>query len=259
MVNLKPLTKTRNGTVGRGAALLAFAGEPPPGVFATMVVCAENLDRDLIATTVGSRAGGVIATEQELALVTAAVRRSAAAVVVVAGATSPQIVRRLAAAGRRPVLVARTRQPWQVVLAATDALTRGFPVVEAAATVAAARHATSVVLHNVTPGWVSPSALIGGGGVFATGLARRLRRLSRTVARTSPRSNILVCRAGAAARAIVDATVARDADVLVIGMRRPSPRHRSRCADHVVAATPGNVLVVPLGAKCRDGQAAVRA
>jgi len=77
-------------------------------------------------------------------------------------------------------------------------------------------------------------------------VARRLRRLVRSASRTSPPSQVVVCGSSAADRAIVDAVVARDADLLVLGMRRPGRRYRTRCSDHVVAATPGNILVVPL-------------
>lgn len=233
--------------VGRGAALLAFAGKPPRAVFATMVACAENLGRDLVAATVGARDGGAIATVQEVARVAAAVRRSGAAILVVAGGTAPHLVRRLAAACRRPVLLARTRQPWTRVLAATDLEAAGLPVVAAGAAIAASAGAEAVVLHNVAPAWAAPTPLLGTGAVFAARVARRLRRLVRTAGRMSPRSQVVVCASAAADRAIVDAVVARDADLLVVGMRRPARRLRARCADHVVAATPGNVLVIPLG------------
>jgi nucleotide-binding universal stress UspA family protein len=245
---------------GRGPALLVFSGPPAPATFDTMVSCAENLERDLVAATVGNRPGGVISSERELGLVTAAVRGIGAAIVVVAAETSSGIVRRLAASVGRPVLVARTGQPWQRVLSATDLRGRRYPVVVLGTAVAETRRAASMVLHNVAPGWAAPTALAGTGAgrVFAAGVARRLRRLARFVARTSPGSTVIVSGVGVAGRAIVDAAAARDADLLVVGMRRPSRRVRARCADHVIASTPGNVLVVPLGARQRDGAAEER-
>ena len=243
---------------GRGPALLAFAGQPSTEQFSTLVACAENLERDLLATNVGSRPGGVIATDKEVALVAAVVRKAGAAVVVVAGDTPPRVVRRLVAASRRPVLVARTRQRWEVVLSATDLETRGVPVVAAGAALAATRGASSVVLHNVAPVWVAPTAVVVPGAGGANRVARRLRRLARLAARTSPPSQVVVSSASAVDRAILDATVRRHADILVVGMRRPARRTRARCADRLVAATPGNVMVVPLGPPRRDRGMEVR-
>lgn len=257
-MNAKPtpiVTQQRIRTT-RGAALLAFAGSPTPRDFSTMVACAENLERDLLAVTVGERPGGLISTPSEIARLVAAARRVSAAVVVVAGDTSPWVVRRLASAARRPVLVARTRQRWGRVLVATDLQSRALPVVAAGAAVAAARNSEAIVLHNVVPAW-STTAAGRSGGAFAAGVARRLRRLVRATAQAAPDAKVVVCSSRAPSRAIADAVVERGADVLVLGMRRPRPQTRRRCADQVVVGTSGNVLVVPIAAKRRARDAEV--
>jgi nucleotide-binding universal stress UspA family protein len=174
-------------------------------------------------------------------------------VVVVAGATSTRVVRRLAAAGRRPVLVARTRQAWERVLAATDLTARGLPIFSTATSVAAASGADSVVLHNIAPSWAPPSAVVGAAGRVAGGVARRVRRLLRTAALSAPRAKVIVSSSSEPERVIVDAFVERDADLLVLGMRRPGAHLGPRCADQVVATTPGNVLVVPLTGRRSTG------
>jgi nucleotide-binding universal stress UspA family protein len=230
---------------GRGIALLVLAGSPTEDVLTTMRACAENLGRELVTATVQGTMGGAIVSQQQLAQIAALVQRSRAAVVVVAGQTPTRFVRRLAAAGRRPVLVARTRQKWTRILAATDLQSRGFPIVAAASAVATAHGADSVVLHNVAPSWAATAATFGAAGRMATGVAG-VRRLLRTAARSVPRPKVIVSASARPARAIVDAFAARHADLLVLGMRRPHGRPGARCADHVVATVPGNVLVVPL-------------
>lgn len=256
-----PATRIERKTIltsaGRGPALLAFAGPPTPAGLATVVACAQNLRRVLTVTLVGGRPGGVIVTCREVALVAAAVRRAAAAIVVVAGATTASVVRRLAAATRRPVLIARTRQPWQLVLAASDLQTRGVPVIAAGAALAARGSARAVVLHNVVPAWGHPSASV---VPLATArLSRRLRRLSRVSGRSSPSAAVIVSHGTAADRAIVEAIVRRDADVLVIGMRPPRPQPTLRCGDRLVAASPCNLVVVPLGTAREPGRPEVGA
>lgn len=235
----------------RGAALLVFAGTPSSATLATMVAAAENLARPLSSITLGDRAGAVLATEPELVRAAAAARAEDAAVLVVAGGTSARVVRRLTSMARRPVLVARTRQPWSSVVSATDLQAPGTPVLTAGSRVAATRHAAFAVVYNVTPAWREAAALDTTGGTVTAHVARRLRRLARLADAVTPSPTLLVCNARDARAAIVEASVARDADVVVVGMRRPHATRTERCADHVVAATPGNVLVVPLAARRR--------
>ena len=236
-------------STSRGPALLAFAGSPTPETLAVMVACAANLARDLLAITVDGRRGdGVITAPRELAPVVAAARKTAAAVVVVAPGTPTLIVRRLAAATRRPVLIARTRAPWRTVLAATDLRTRGAPVVAAGAALAASAGAASVVVHSVAPGWIAPGATLARGDRAARAVAARMRRLARVAARTTPPPEVVIASAASPARAIVHAAAEREADVLVVGMRRPTRRGPRRCADRVLTSAAHNVVVVPLGA-----------
>lgn len=251
MPNQAPSHQPQPSRSHRGAALLAFAGPPAPEVLATMTACAANLDRQLDVATAGVRPGGVIAVDAEIDQIAAVVRRRAIAVVVVASATAARIVRRLAIRTRRPVLVARTRQRWQLVLAATDLCARGVPVVTVATGLASVSGAAALVLHNVAPTWAAPSRSIR--PLASASVARQLRRLARVAARTSPHPQVMVASTVEPARAIVDAMVARDADLLVVGMRRPRPRRPGGCAERVVSTTPGNVLVVPLGASVRSG------
>lgn len=218
----------------RGPALLAFAGPPTPAQLAVMVACAANLGRDLLAVTVEGRAAAVLSSRRAVAQVAAAARRSSAMLIVVAGETPARAVRDLAAATGRPVLIARTRRRWRLVLSATDLQARGTPVMATGAAVAATCRARAVVLHNVEPPAAPPAA-------------RRLRRLERLAARTTPPSAPLVSRAAAPDRAIVEAAARRRADLLVIGARRPDGRV-GRCADGVIANASTNVMVVPLGA-----------
>ncbi|MBL8627217.1 MAG: universal stress protein [Myxococcales bacterium] len=235
----------------RGTVLLVFAGTPSSATLATMLAAAANLGRTITSITVGVRTGAVLVTEPELARAAAAARASDAAVVVVAGGTSARVVRRLTSAARLPVLVARTRQPWSTVVSATDLQAPGTPVLAAGSAVAATRHAEFAVVHNVTPAWQEAAALDSTGGTVAAHVARRLRRLARLAAAVTPTPAVVVCAGPEAPRAIVDACVARGADLVVVGMRRPRATRTDRCADHVVASTPGNVLVVPLGARRR--------
>lgn len=235
----------------RGAALLVLAGTPGAATLATMIAAAQNLDRPLTTITLGDRTGAVVATEPELDRAAAAARASDAGVVVVAGGTSARVVRRLTALARRPVLVARTRRPWGSVVSATDLQAPGTPVLAAGARIAAIRHAAFTVLYNVTPAWREAAALDTTGGTISAHVARRLRRLARLTDAVSPPPTVLVGDAPAARAAILDATVARDADLVVVGMRRPHAARTERCADHVVAMAPANVLVIPLAARRR--------
>ncbi|MEZ4401255.1 MAG: universal stress protein [Kofleriaceae bacterium] len=239
-----PLTAPAGAS--RGPALLAFAGTPDDQALTTMVACAANLGRATVTAAVGTSAAAVIATEQEISDVAAEVTRTGAAVVVVDGLTVPRVVRRLAAVTRRPVLLARTRQPWKTVLTATDLRPAGLPVLAAGAAVAAASDAASMILHNVAPLWIGPARAVLVSGPRTVGIERRLRRLARAAARATPQATVLIANTGTPAQAIVDASVARDADLLVVGMRRPRRLRAGRCADTVVATSPTNVMVVPV-------------
>ncbi len=229
----------------RGAALLVLAGPPTSDVLVTMVACAQNLGRNMEVIAIGERSGGVVATDPEIAQAAAAKRRIGAAVIVVASGTPPPIVRRLATAARCPVLVARTRQRWEVVLSATDLNARGLPVVVAGSAIAERCHARSLVIHNVSPSWAVPTP--NGEPIQSAIVSRRVRRLVRAAAHTTPRSGVMVSNANDAQRAITRAVVERDADLLVLGMRRPTHHLLGGCADGILATTPGNVMVVPLG------------
>lgn len=240
-----PATPPRGTRAPRRPALLAFAGPPTPAQLAVMVSCAANLERDLFAVTVGTRLGTVLSTRRAVAQVAAAVHRAAATLVVVAGETPARSVRGLAAATQRPVLIARTRRRWRLVLAATDLRARGAPVVAAGAAIASACRARAVVLHNVEPAEASRSAA---GPRAAPHVTRRLRRLARLAARTTPPAASLVSSAASPEQAIVEAAAWRRADLIVIGMRRPDERRADRCADGVIAEASTNVMVVPLGA-----------
>ena len=241
MTLLSPMPRADRGP-GRGAALLAFAGPPTPAVLSTMTACATNLERRLSAVTTGTRMGGVLATDLDIAKVVATVRRRSIAFVVVAGGTAPRVVRRLAALTRRPVLVARTRARWRRVLAATDLQTPGSPVLALATAVAAVRDAEALLLHSVAPSWATPAPAIR--PLASVAVARRMRRLARLAAHATPRPRVVVASSVQPARAIVDAMATHDAELVVVGMRRA---HRGGgCAEQVVADAGGNVLVVPL-------------
>lgn len=236
----------------RGPALLVHAGPPDRATLTTMLACAENLGRELASTLVGVRPGRLMVTELELARVVATARRTAAAILVVPGETTTRIVRRLAALTRRPVLVARSGQAWRRVLAATDLRSRGLPVVTAGAAVAATRAAALGVLHNASPRWSSPDNAAASAPI-AQSLCRRLERLTRAALAPAAPAELVVSAALRDDRAILDAVVARDADLLVVGMRRPSRIFHQGCADRVVAMAPVNVLVIPLGARPQVG------
>ncbi|MBL8627369.1 MAG: universal stress protein [Myxococcales bacterium] len=238
---LSPMTRAVRSP-RRGAALLAFAGPPPPAVLVTMTACATNLDRRLSAITTGTRRGGVLVTDLDVAKVVAAVRRRAIAVVVVAGGTTPRVVRRLAMLTQRPVLVARTRTPWRRVLAATDLRGPGAPVLALATSLAAERDAEAFVLHSVAPSWATPALAIR--PLASAAVVRRMRRLARLAVRATPRPRVLLASAVQPARAIVEAMTTHAAELVVVGMRRA--RAGVGCAERVVADAAGNVLVVPL-------------
>lgn len=233
-----------------GRALLVFAGTPDAVTLATMVACAENLGLEIVTASVGDDAERPLATAHELSRATAEARRVGAEVLVVESGTAPLAVRRLASAARRPVLVARTRQAWQRVMAATDLQSRGAPIIETGADLAARRHASLTVIHNVAPGWAEASRLDRTGAARAH-VGRRLRRLANATCKSAPDADVMIGHAGAPEQAVIEAGVARGADVVVVGMRRPRLAPRARCADHIVATMPGNVIVVPLLARRR--------
>ncbi len=109
----------------------------------------------------------------------------------------------------RAVLVASTERPTGDVIAATDLETNGFPVVKCAVRVAAALGRKVTVVHNVAPRGSTAAGTLADRMRYLEGLAHEFPRLrAANLARST--SN---------AEAVDEIASARDADIVVLGVR----------------------------------------
>lgn len=153
---------------------------------------------------------------------------------------------------RTPVLVARRHRRSDLILAASDLSDARFPVLHAAAELAGRLDAPLVAVHNVappprldTPDPLRAVAL----EVSAAVASERRDTLAAAVASLEVSAEVVVANERSDDEAIVHAASARQADLVVVGTRRPSLLRRlfrGELAAHVVQRALRSVLVLPL-------------
>jgi nucleotide-binding universal stress UspA family protein len=158
-----------------------------------------------------------------------------------------------------PVLVARAMRPGAAVVAGTDLLRDGYPVVRQGAVLAAQLHGPLTCVHNVPP-------------MTNAGLARSMpqpppaptsaeleawqHRLDTLVHEVVADSDSVVTNRSSTADAILEVARARDADVVVVGAHARSWLDRlvgDSVASRVVERADRSVLVVPTPSRRRGG------
>lgn len=177
-----------------------------------------------------------------------------AALIVVAPseARTGQAVTSLACAASTPVLVAREPFGGQVIVAATDLRSTGYPVLQKAADLGRRVQASMVAVHNVGPAPVSgfdPVSMLG----MPTPSANRHDGLEERMARLAQRlpidTRVVVRGENDSADAVLDEARSHAADLVVVGTR---PRSwcggllTSSVAARVVNHAERSVLVLPL-------------
>jgi nucleotide-binding universal stress UspA family protein len=171
----------------------------------------------------------------------------------------------LARAAQKPVLVAREHRGNPAILAATDLLTSGHPVLWKAAELGQRLRSKLVALHNVdpvggselVPGTLAAGAMTIGAGAWASvhqpaaSSRARLEQLTRATAPLPLVAEPMVLTEPDAAGAILSQAGVLDPDCLVVGARQRNWLEDLACgsvARQVIERAQRSVLVVPIDA-----------
>ena len=152
-----------------------------------------------------------------------------------------------------PVLIARAPSADETIVAATDLQAANYPVLRQAAQLAEQIDASLVALHNVPPPPMS-ARTVTRAATFDSAVESqtedRRRRLERATSELQLFAEAVVSHEANSADAILREARARDADVVVVGARRPSWFERLRrgsVPSRVVDRARRSVLVTPIG------------
>ena len=159
--------------------------------------------------------------------VSACARALQAAIIVVLGtqSSSGSVVTRICSTSRLPVLVVRPMMKNRVIVGATDLRDRRYPILTRAAELGALFHAKLVAVHNLEPISAVPCPGVPWRVTLLPKKPQLLPReqlLQRVTERLHASAATVVADDPDPVDAVVREAVERDADLVVVGFRRPS-------------------------------------